>query len=81
MVARSCTKDRALKASVHKEPDTDSARHCITMHDYCCFKQTYALSLQLGFSDTLSRLPRVPSGVFGNTLFYVIYVSHLRTTF
>jgi len=28
MVAKSCTKNRALKAWVYKKPDTDSARHC-----------------------------------------------------
>jgi len=28
MVAKNCTKDRALKARVCKKQDTDSARHC-----------------------------------------------------
>jgi hypothetical protein len=31
MVAKSCSKDHALKGCVHKKPDTDSARHCIAV--------------------------------------------------
>ena len=32
MLAKSCNQDRALKACVHKKPDTDSAPHCKSLH-------------------------------------------------
>ena len=32
MLAKSCTKDRALKVRAQKKPDTDCARHCTVGH-------------------------------------------------